>query len=154
MAKKRSVKKLDNVKQIESVKKAPVGVQIISVLYYIVAVLCGLLGLLLIIGANGIVSFLISSSPELESIITGGLLIGMGVILIGLGVLAFFIGRGLWKLKPWARIIAIIIAVLGVALAVYAMVKNFVFMQIIRIVVHAVIGAYLIFNKETKRAFK
>ena len=142
------------VKQTESSKKIPVGVQIISVLYYIAAVVCVLTGLLLAIGANAIVSLLVSSAPELESIITGGLVIGLGILLVLLGVLAFFVGRALWKLKQWARILAIIVAIVGVAFAVYSMIKGFAFMQVIKLAIHAAIGIYLIFSKEVKEAFK
>ncbi|MEK6833710.1 MAG: hypothetical protein AABY32_06715 [Nanoarchaeota archaeon] len=147
-------KKVVNVKKVESLNKIPVGVQIISVLYYISAVLSVIFGLLLIIGANALVSFLVSSAPELASIITGGVLIGIGIIFIGIGVLGFFVGRGLWKLKAWARIFAIIFAILGVAAAIYSMIKNFGVGDIIKVVVHGVIGCYLILNKEAIGAFK
>ena len=150
-----NVKKVVKEKQTEKFNNnIPAGVQVISVLYYISAVLCVLLGLLLVIGANTIVSFLVSSAPELESIITGGVIIAMGIIFIAVSVLAFFVGRGLWKLKPWARILAIILAAIWLIYTVYAMIRSFAFMQIINIIINLVVGGYLLFGEEVKEAFR
>ena len=151
MVKRRRVKK---VVEEEGAKKLPVGVQIISVWYYILAALCVLVGLFIIIGANAIISLLIESAPELESVLTGGVIIGVGLILIGIGVLCFFVGRGLWKLKQWAKILAIIFAITGIVLMVYSMITGFAFLQVVRFAINVAIGAYLIFSKEAKGIFK
>jgi uncharacterized BrkB/YihY/UPF0761 family membrane protein len=148
-------KKVIKAKQAGRSNKVPIGVQIISVLYYIGAVLCVLCGILFIVGANAIVAALIDAVPELESMGVGaGLFIFFGIVLIGLSVLSFFVGRGLWKLKRWAKILAIILAILGVISAVYSIIKDYNFGDIINILLNVVIGAYLIFSKEVKKAFK
>jgi len=147
-------KKVVKAKQTEIVKKIPVGVQVVSILYYISAALCVLFGLLLIIGANALVSLVVDSTPELASIITGTMFIIIGILLIGIGVLLFFIGRGLWKLKPWARVLAIILAIVCIIYTVYTMIKGFAFMQIINLIIGGFIAIYLIFSNEAKKAFK
>lgn len=139
--------------EVEGSKKAPVGVQIISVIYYIAAVLCAIAGILFIVGANAIVALLVASAPQLGEV-SSLVFIVLGIVLIAIGVLAFFVGRGLWKLKSWARILAIIFAILGVMSAIYSMVKGFAVGDAIKLVVHAFMGAYLTFSKESIQAFK
>jgi hypothetical protein len=43
----------------------------------------------------------------------GGLLAALGAIGIIIGLIYFLIAWGLWTLKPWARMMAIIFAVIG-----------------------------------------
>jgi hypothetical protein len=148
MVKKRSAKKVVE-EEIKGSKKLPVGVQIISVLYYIGAVLGVVFGLLFV-SASG---YLASMIPELAGL-GAGLFVFLGILLIGVGVLGFFVGRGLWGLKPWARIFAIILAALGILSAIYSMITNFSFGNIVSILIHGFIGYYLLLNKEAKRAFK
>jgi hypothetical protein len=40
-------------------------------------------------------------------------LAGLGVFILALGVFSIFVGRGIRKLRPWARITAIVMAILG-----------------------------------------
>jgi len=147
------VKQTESAKE-EGSKKIPVGVQIISVFYYICAALCVLLGLFLTLGASAIVSLLVESTPELESFLTGGVIVGLGVVVIGAGLLCFCIGRGLWKLKAWAKILAMILSAIGLIFIVYSMIKGFAFLQVVRFAINAAILIYLIFAKEAKGAFK
>jgi hypothetical protein len=70
-----------------------------------------------------------------------------------MGVLAFFVARGLWKAKSWARVIAIIFSVLGVLMAIIAIVQGNISGNIFSLVVHGVIGGYLLFSKGVKQAF-
>lgn len=158
MVKNTKNKSVARVKQTESSKKMPVGVQIISVLHYIFAVLLALLGLFFIILSGLIVSAV--NSPEanidasIAAVITSGLIIGMGVFLIVVGVLIFFLGRGLWKLREWARITSIILSTLLVAYEIYSMITLFRFMEIVWLLIFAVVAVYLTFSKEAKTAFK
>jgi hypothetical protein len=156
MAKKKGTvkaKQTESAKEGDS-KKIPVGVQVISVFYYICAVICILLGLLIVIFSAAIVSIFETQDPELLGVITAGVIVGLGILLVLLGVLTFFIRRGLWNLKPWARILAIILGIAAGAYAIYGMITAFGFMQIINLVISAVIAIYLIVNKEAKSAFK
>jgi lysylphosphatidylglycerol synthetase-like protein (DUF2156 family) len=146
-------KQAESIKE-ESSKKIPVGVQVISVFYYICACFCVLVGLLILIFAGAIVSLLTADNPEFVGVITAGVIAGLGILLALLGVLTFFVGRGLWKLKPWARILAIILGIVAGIYAIYGMIKAFGFMQIINLAISAAIAIYLIVNKEVKRAFK
>src|SRR3989344_4428979 len=115
-------------------KQIPTGVKIISVLYYIGAVLTFIFGLILLFSADALSEFI----PGL-----GTLGIVGGIVLMGFGVLSFFIGRGLWKGSNWARIVAIILAVLGIISAIYAMTSGAIGSNIINLLINLLIGWYL-----------
>jgi len=128
----------------------PVGVKVIAVLYYISAVLSVIMGILLMVGSAALTPY-IDSLGGLAGIL-GGALIVLGIIIIAFGVLAFFIGRGLWKAKKWARIVAIIIAALGVLSGIISLIQGD-FGSILGLVINAIIGGYLLFSKGVKAAF-
>jgi len=132
-------------------QSVPTGVKIIAVLYYIGAVLGVIFGLLFLVGA-GMMGSIASQIPLLGAL-GGALFFVLGIILIGLGVLGFFVGRGLWKARPWARIVAIIFAALGILMAVISMVQGNIASNIFNLVIQLVIGGYLLFSNRVKEAF-
>ena len=127
--------------------QVPTGVKIISVLYYIGAVVELLLGIALFFGAGA----LKAKIPFLAFL--GPFLIIGGIVLVGLAVLSFFVGRGLWKGQKWSRIVAIIFAALAVLLAIVGMVQGNIASNVISLVVSAAMGGYLIFSGDVKTAF-
>jgi len=131
-------------------KQVPVGVKIISVIYYIGSVFGIIFGILFLVGAKAI--------GELEIPVVGflgaGLFIVGGIILIIFSIIGFFVGRGLWKGQNWARIVAIIFSILGILFIVIGMAQG----QsqtgnIVSLIVDVVIAGYLIFSKKVKLAF-
>jgi len=143
------------VKRQKAVSKAvsgvPTGVKVISVLYYIGAVLSVLFGILFIIGAGAIGS-VAEQIPGL-ALAGAGLFVVVGIIFIALAVLGFFIGKGLWKAQNWARIVAIVFAVLGVLMALSSLVQGIIGSSIIGLITNGLIGGYLLFNQNAKAAF-
>ena len=136
-------------KQVSS-KAMPTGVKVISVLYYIGAALCVLFALLFLAGA-GYIGAILKSVPAL-SILGTGFFVFLGILLVGIGVLYFFIARGLWKGKNWARIVVIIFSSLGVLNGLYSLVHFSIF-GLIGLAVNAFIVYYLGFSQEGKAAF-
>lgn len=147
----------------------PAGIKIISVLYYISAALRVSFGL-----AFFLFSFIVGRDISgVGANIATGVFIMMGIILIGPGVLAFFVGKGLWNTRPWARITAIVLSGLGSLIALISIMQgdifNFITLvisfvhflpivlgdagNIIILLVHLAIGGYLLFSKEVKEAF-
>jgi len=126
----------------------PVLVKVIAVLYYIGAALALIGGVAMIFGSAALGTYMSAAIPggEALGVLGAGLFIVVGIILIAFAVLDFFVGRGLWKAKKWARIVAIIIAILGVISAI----TSFAWVSL---VIHALIGGYLIFSKGVKAAF-
>jgi hypothetical protein len=129
------------------VSTVPTGVKVISVLYYVGAVFELIIAVLLFVGSGAI-----KTKVPLLAVLGPFLIIG-GIILLGLAVLSFFVGFGLWKGKKWARIVAIIFAVLGVLLALIGMLQGQIVSNILGLVISAGIGAYLLFSKSVKAAF-
>ena len=132
-------------------QSVPTGVKVIAVLYYISAVLGIIFGLLFLVGA-GMMGSIINQIPLLGALGAGLFVVG-GIMMIGLGVLGFFVGRGLWKARPWARIVAIIFAGLGILMAVISMIQGNIVTNVFNLVLHLVIGGYLMFNTKVKEAF-
>lgn len=131
-------------------KQMPTGVKVISVLYYIGAAFA-LIGGILLIAGGGLMGSLIEELGVFA--LFGGLFLVLGVIFIGLAILSFFIGRGLWKGQKWARIIAIIFAILGVLGAISSLIGGEWVSGIINLIIQGLIGYYLLFNKAAKEAF-
>jgi len=131
-------------------KQIPVGVKIISVLYYIGAVVMLLLGITMIFGA-GFMGSLANQIPFMAILGTGFFIIG-AIIIIAFAVLSLFVARGLWKGQKWARIVAIIFAVLGVIGAIINIVSGD-FGSIIKLIINGLIGYYLWFVNSVKTAF-
>lgn len=129
-------------------KSAPVGVKIISILYYIGAAVGLIFGLSLMFG-GGALSTLLGGL----GILFGSLFIILGIILIGFAVLSFFIGRGLWKAQKWARIVAIIFGILGFLGGVFSLVGGSIGAGIVNILIEGFIIGYLLFSLEVKQFF-
>ncbi len=132
-------------------KEIPTGVKVISVLYYIGAVLGVIFGLLFLLGA-GAVGSLVGEVP-LIGLFGAGLFVVGGIAMMGLGVLGFFVGRGLWKAKPWARITAMVLAGLGALSAIVSIVQGDVAGNVFSLALSLAIGGYLLLNSGVKQAF-
>lgn len=93
----------------------PTGVTVIAILYFLSAGLFILLALGLI--AGGGLAGLAAGGASAEGMAGLGILAGAGVvggvIALCMALIPGITGFGLWKLKNWGRIIAIIFAVLG-----------------------------------------
>ncbi len=126
---------------------APTGIKILSVLYYIGAVILVLLGIAMLVGAG----FVGSLVPEFGAI-GGGILAFVGIIVIVLAAVEFFIARGLWKGQSWARILTIIFSILGVLSGLLSLVQG-VWTAIIGLIINGLIAWYLIWNKKVKKHF-
>jgi len=125
-------------------KGVPTGVKIISVLYYIGAVFSLIAGIVAFAGG----AFFTTVLPKFIA----GIAAIAGIVFIILAVLGFFIARGLWKGQNWARILAIVFAILGVISALIAIISGG-YQGIVSLVINAIIGYYLWFNKGVKAAF-
>ncbi len=100
-------------------KQVPVIVKIISILYYIGAVTSVIVGILLMVGGGMLGNYL-----ENYGALFSGLAIVGGILMVVFGVVGFFIGRGLWKAKQWARIVVIILSALGVISAIVSLAQG------------------------------
>lgn len=133
----------------------PGWVKAISIWYYIGAAFLALLGLAMILGGS-FLGTLLSTVPGAEAVssaLIGGVIIVVGVIVLGIAVLYFFIGKGLWKGKNWARIVAIVFAALGFLGSISSLISGNI-SSIVMLVIDGFIAWYLIFSKEAKAFFR
>ncbi|MFH1823256.1 MAG: hypothetical protein ABH817_00870 [archaeon] len=129
-------------------KDAPVMIKVIAILFYIGAAISLIGGVLSFLGGS-----LISSLIPVVGLLGSGLFIAIGVILIGFAVLDFFIGKGIWNGQNWARIVAIVLAILGFVGAISSLIEGSL-SGIINLIINGGIGYYLLFVAEVKKHFK
>jgi hypothetical protein len=145
-------------------EKAPLGVRIISVLYYIGAALSWVSALMfLVVGVLVLINPQItarfqnlmtdlSTTFGLSSMI-GPFLLIFGIILIAVGVLDFFIARGLVRKIRWTRILVIALSVVGFLSSLISLIGGD-FGQVFGLVISGVIGWYLWFSKQAKNFYE
>ncbi len=132
---------------VPNLNNVPVGVKIISVFEFIGSAAIFILGLLMVFGA-GFISDLAKDIPGLAGFgaISTGLFVFAGIVLLLFAVLFFFVGKGLWMGQNWARIVVIVFSCLGILGSLSPF-------KIVTLVIHLVIGGYLLFAPEVKEAF-
>jgi lysylphosphatidylglycerol synthetase-like protein (DUF2156 family) len=133
----------------KTIKRAPILVKLISLLYIIGAFFCIFGGIILLVGMR-----MFSSSPGVGLLmvqysVNPTIINYSGVFLIAFSVFLAFTGYGLWKLKNWARVAAIAISILGILFSFGFLIP----LGIIKIIVNALIIYYLGFSKEGKKVF-
>jgi hypothetical protein len=147
MATKRVRKKVQSKKG----REFPVGVQMVSLLSYIVSVFLIFVGLLFVVFASSNAQIIMMNMGEFGPIV----IILMGTLLLGIGILGVFVGRGLRKGEPWSRITAIVLLCVTTLMSAYNLLqKGDVETNVIFVAVSVLIGLYLIFSKEVNEVFK
>lgn len=136
-------------KNMATKSERPVGVTILSILAYIGAAFTLIGGLLMLVGSAFVSTFIAAIIPQFSAFATIGtaLTIILGIIFLALAVLDFFVGKGLWNGKNWARILVLVFAGLSVLGSLFPF-------SIANLVISAVIVWYLGFNKEAIAYFK
>jgi len=144
--------------------KNPTGVKVISILFWIASAIYLFFSIaMLFIGPFLIKEF--SGVVEDQFAIT--FLIILGTIFLGIGVLNVFIGIGLWKLKNWARITALVLIFIGFIWncisALFALISIFfspmtllfsLIFDIPFLILYGWMIHYLLINKQVKQVFK
>lgn len=125
------------------------GITVLSILSYIGAVATLLLGIAMLVGSAFISNLINQFVPKFTAYATAGtvLFIVLGIISIGLAILDYFIAKGLWNGKNWARILLIIFAALGVLGSLHPF-------SIVSLVIDGLIIWYLGFYKPAVNYFK
>jgi hypothetical protein len=121
-------------------------VRIISVLEYIVAALL-VIGAIALFAAGSIFA---SNDAGILSVLGAAL----GFILIVLAAICLVVGIGLWKEKNWARIIVIILSVIGLLGGIGALVSKAVGSGVFEIVMNGVLLWLFAFQKDVIALFK
>jgi len=130
-------------------KTRPLGVSILAVLSYIGAVFTLIAGIAMIAGSAAVSTLIEKLIPEYASWSAAGvaLFIFLGIVFILLAVLDYFIGRGLWGGKGWARILVLILLVLSILSSLTSF-------DIVSIIIAALLIWYLGFNQNVRNYFR
>jgi hypothetical protein len=108
------------------VKRRPTGVTVIAVLQFITAGLFIVDGLIVMVRMSA-VSRAEAGTPEMQSSPLGlvlGTIFGLGAVAFVAGIVCVAVGRGVWRLKNWARIVTLIACGPAAALLLYAFVVS------------------------------
>jgi len=128
------------------------GITVLSILGYIGAVATLLAGIILLLG-SAYLGNLLAAIPAAAGIGAAIATLGtigfivLGIIFIGLSILDYFIAKGLWDGKNWARIIMLIFAALSVLGSLWPF-------NIVSLVIDGLIVWYLGFYKPAVKYFK
>ena len=141
----------------------PVGVTILAILYFIGAALCLLGGIGMMLG-GGVLGTIVSQQGGQGSAGAAGFFAGLGavagVFMIIMGGVGALVGFGLWKLKGWARIVAIVLAGISAAFQLLGLLGSLAHFNLFAVVwglfwiaIDALIIWYLL-KPEVKSAFQ
>lgn len=144
----------------------PIGVRIISILFYVRAIFGILIGLALAIGGSVFVrtgtgqaviqevSAQLGANPSiLTSTNLTALFVGFGIVFLILGIVEMLIARGLWRGKQWARIVTIILMVLAVINSIGELFQGNVVGGMFDLIISAFIVLYLSFSERVRKIF-
>src|SRR3989344_5497998 len=127
--------------------KIPGILKTIAIVHYILAGIYLLLAVVSIVMPDLIIGF----APDVESL--GALGIGVFVVtFLAFGILYIFIARGLWRIKNWARITAVILALFNIISAIIS-INTETIQSIISVIIYVAIAGYLLFDKRMKVMF-
>jgi hypothetical protein len=142
--------------------KTPLGIKIISVLHYIIAVLYFVFGLVSVIFPKNIATTIaIQNNLDYSMIgtISIAIIIFSVVLMWGMAVLEFLIARGLWGGKRWTRVLVTVFAAINIIFTIAMLFLTHVktintISRYVVILVSLIIIGYLFFNKKAKEFFK
>lgn len=158
MVKKRSSKRA--IRKLAR-RGVPVGVKVIAIFDYIIAALSALFAIILLLAAGGIFTNRERIINELNIAVGNidlaagamtGVIFLIAIFMLAIAVFVFFVARGLWKGRNWARITEIIIVAIGFINALMALFQGD-YNSILGLAINGLIGGYLLFNSDAKRAF-
>jgi len=144
---KKAIKKAIKKEKKEVKSSTPLGVKIISVFYYLGAALMIILGVTFLFGGG-----ILAANLGLSGGIFTGLAVVAAILTIAFAVLFFFIAKDLWRTKNWARIAVIVLSVIGLLSSISNIGKT-PGSSIFNLLLNALIGGYLLFNRNVKKAF-
>lgn len=153
-------------------KQIPAGVKIIGILYYILTGIFFLGGGTIILEGGSVSIILSFISPVLSSMRVAFIILSLP--LFGFAVLYFFLGRGMWKGQKWARIVAIIITLIGLVGSIVGLLSAIflpslssygsiggtglirvgsILSNAIGLIISGLVSIYLLFSDKVRKAF-
>ncbi len=104
-------------------------VQLVAIFWFVVAVISGLIPMIVMLALSGVVTGVLRHEEPLARILAPGLFMLLAILFAVHTIVAFVTGWGLYKLRPWGRTLALVMAFLallhppfGTALGIYTLV--------------------------------
>lgn len=168
-------RKSETAKAGEGGKKVPGFVRFFGILYYISAAFMVLIAAASVLLMLGIGNSILGFAGLLSGFLSAGITIAIAAPSIAFAALNFFVGRGLFKGKKWARIVAIVFSIIGFLLSagsilsIKSIISNSSYSSAISMVpggmsaaiapviiclaLSGLMASYLVFSKKAKEAF-
>ncbi|MFB0569697.1 MAG: hypothetical protein ACETV0_08815 [Nitrososphaeria archaeon] len=126
----------------------PLGVAILAVLDIIAGILAALVGLLSVIAGGFLWAYLETFVDPLGAVggFLGAIVTAIGVVILVIGAISIVLGWSLWGGKEWARILSIILSVIGIlfgVLVLFVAIGAGGLIGIVFIAIHAIVIYYL-----------
>ncbi|MDH5363086.1 MAG: hypothetical protein OEW84_07210 [Aigarchaeota archaeon] len=126
----------------------PLGVAILAVLDIIAGILAALVGLLSVIAGGFLWAYLETfiGPPGAIGGFLGAIVTAIGVVILVIGAISIVLGWALWGGKEWARILSIILSVIGMLfglLVLFVAIGAGGLFGIVIIAVHVIVIYYL-----------
>jgi hypothetical protein len=105
--------------------------------------------LICLIGSAAVSSLILKFAPQIAAYSTLGtaLFIVLGILFLGCAVLDYFIGKGLWNGKNWARIVLLVLSGLSVLSSLWPF-------NIVGLAINGLVIWYIGFYEPAVRYFK
>ena len=135
----------------------PTGVTLIAIYHYLAAAMLGVIGVSLFVGGK-VISML--GGADSAMLPRTGFLIGVvgGSVFLAFALVHVIAGFGVWSMKEWGRLLAIVLAVISLLLAIPGLLLSAITMffggyRILRVTISVLLIWYLL-QAETKAAFR
>ena len=131
---------------------AELWIKIIAIIGFIWAVLLIIAGIAMLLGGtflSAVIPFM--QNETVKGAFVGAFFIIAAIITLALGIFMFIVNLNLWKHKNWARIVMIILAIIGIVSSLPSLLVG---TGIISLIINAGIFYLLTFQKDIVKLFK
>jgi len=126
-------------------KNIPLGIKLVSIYFFIGAVLDIISGLMLIFSKESVINIFPVYLQDFYYFLIP--------FQIGLGIFEFFLGKALWNTKKWARIAVFIVSGFQIIMSALMIQENLA-NSITHIILYTTFISYLFFSKKAKKEFR
>lgn len=133
-------------------KEVPEGIKILSVLYFSGSAILVFFGAMFLNLFDGLRQGVAEVPAGFN--FSPAVLLLLAFLFFALAIFEYFLAKGLWNLKNWARVVTAVFAVLGVVGSFSNLASGMYASGIFALAVSLLIGWYLLFNESVKKVFK
>ncbi len=105
------------------------NVQLVAIFWFVYAIISGLIPMIVMLALSGAITGILRHEEPIARILAPGLFMLLAILFLVHTIISFVAGWGLYKLRPWGRTLALVVAFLalihppfGTLLGVYTLV--------------------------------